>query len=434
MIRSCRRGAGGLVLGLAVLAGLAATSGCERAPATAPSEPAPVAAHESAPLDTEAVERLRALPYADFVSGEADGAADGVTVLDRQRMWPGLTLYSIQWLSAAELIDEQGTVLHRWQHPRRGRWDNVELLADGDLLVTGAEMSAPDAPDIRYYTSRMSWSGALRWQHYYNAHHDIEQTPSGALLVLTFERRIVPEVHPSVPLRDDNLTLLDQDGRIVESFSIYEALRKRPDIFPIHPGRPNVYAGRPWVNLLHTNSVEWMRHAQLVPRGALYGLDNVLVCFRHQNRVAVIHWPTREVVWAWGEGELDGPHDAQTLESGHMLIFDNGLKRGWSRVIELDPLSGRIVWEYRAAEPRDFYTPTKGSNQRLPNGNTLIANSDSGQIFEVTPAGEIVWEYFCPHRNDKGERATIVRAKRYSRKMIEAAVQRAGGVPTSEPS
>ncbi|HJP05426.1 MAG: hypothetical protein QGG67_07840 [Gammaproteobacteria bacterium] len=34
----------------------------------------------------------------------------------------------------------------------------------------------------------------------------------------------------------------------------------------------------------------------------------------------------------------------------------------------------------------------------LPNGNTLITESDRGRLLEVSPAGEIVWEYVNPDR------------------------------------
>ena len=71
------------------------------------------------------------------------------------------------------------------------------------------------------------------------------------------------------------------------------------------------------------------------------------------------------------------------------------------------------MWEYRAPEPTDFYSGSRGSNQRLPNGNTLIADSDSGRAFEVTSEGEIVWDYAVPHLDDEGHRATIERAQRY---------------------
>ena len=110
---------------------------------------------------------------------------------------------------------------------------------------------------------------------------------------------------------------------------------------------------------------------------------------------------------------MSGPHDATVLKNGHILLFDNGLGRGWSRVIELDPLTRQIVWEYRAPQPADFYTVVHGSNQRLPNGNTLIANSGHGEVFEVTPEGEIVWRFFNPDRKESGRRASVGRVTRH---------------------
>lgn len=34
--------------------------------------------------------------------------------------------------------------------------------------------------------------------------------------------------------------------------------------------------------------------------------------------------------------------------------------------------------------------------QRLPNGNTLITEGGTGRVFEITKAGQIVWEYVSP--------------------------------------
>ncbi|MBI1313757.1 hypothetical protein GC176_20895 [bacterium] len=44
----------------------------------------------------------------------------------------------------------------------------------------------------------------------------------------------------------------------------------------------------------------------------------------------------------------------------------------------------------------NFYAPIISSVQRLPNGNTLIDEGTTGRAFEVTPAGDIVWEYVNP--------------------------------------
>ena len=77
------------------------------------------------------------------------------------------------------------------------------------------------------------------------------------------------------------------------------------------------------------------------------------------------------------------------------------------------------MWEYRADPPDSFYTASKGSSQRLPNGNTLIADSDNGRAFEVTREGEIVWDFYCPHEIEAGERAAIVRAIRLDPELLD---------------
>jgi len=162
-----------------------------------------------------------------------------------------------------------------------------------------------------------------------------------------------------------------------------------------------------------------MSDARLAARAELYSLSNVVVTLRHQDAVVVIDWARKKVVWAWGQDELSGPHDAVVLPSGNILIFDNGLARGWSRVVEVDPMTRRIVWQYRAAEPETFFTLTRGASQRLPNGNTLIAQSGRGRAFEVTRAGEIVWEFLNPNLTEHG-RGAIVRMRRVEPAVVEA--------------
>ena len=54
--------------------------------------------------------------------------------------------------------------------------------------------------------------------------------------------------------------------------------------------------------------------------------------------------------------------------------------------------------------------------QELPSGNVLVTESDRGRVIEVTPGGEVVWEFLNPDvrgRGDAAERATIYRFNRY---------------------
>jgi hypothetical protein len=172
--------------------------------------------------------------------------------------------------------------------------------------------------------------------------------------------------------------------------------------------------------------VEWVRTNEKTGTNPIYSLSNILFCSRHQDVIGIMDWSTKKLIWVWGRGQLLGPHDATMLANGHILLFDNGLSRAWSRVIELDPVSNKIVWQYTAPNKKDFFTKARGSNQRLPNGNTLISQSDSGRAFEVTPAGDIVWEFYNPFKGEKKKRATIVRMNRFEKVRIQAILKKRG--------
>lgn len=371
------------------------------------------------------VDRLRSLPYVEG-SPVIPGEPEGVVLRDPQRSCPGYNFYETQMLSTAELLDDDGRVIRSWSYAPSDRWEHAELLPNGDVVAVGVapyvwtDGGPPGriADEARYIV-RFNWDGKVLWKKQIRAHHDVKLTPDGKLLTLTFQRRLVPAVDPAIDTRDDELTLLSLDGTVLASHSMLEAIARRPAVFRLKAVKPNTLGGPPWMDLLHSNSLEWLRDEHLVGQHPLYDLDNVLVCFRHQDRVAVFNWTRNEVVWAWGETELSGPHDAHMLDNGHILVFDNGLGRNASRGVELDPLTGKIVWQYQATPPTSFYTESKGSIQRLPNGNTLLAESDRGRALEVTPAGEPVWKFVCPHKMADGQRAAIVRMRRFPREFVE---------------
>jgi hypothetical protein len=100
--------------------------------------------------------------------------------------------------------------------------------------------------------------------------------------------------------------------------------------------------------------------------------------------------------------------------AGNVLVFNNGRERTpteFSSVDELelpfDPSRGFVreqgkafgpaapLWSY--SDPTAFYSHFISGCQRLPNGNTFICSGKQGRLFEVTPAGAIVWEYWNPH-------------------------------------
>ena len=83
-----------------------------------------------------------------------------------------------------------------------------------------------------------------------------------------------------------------------------------------------------------------------------------------------------------------------------MLLFDNfgGMRADASRVLELDPFTQEVVWRYGEREGQGIFSQSNGGAQRLPNGNTLVVESNAGRAIEVTSGGETVWEYVNPFR------------------------------------
>lgn len=172
----------------------------------------------------------------------------------------------------------------------------------------------------------------------------------------------------------------------------------------------------------------------------------------------IISKKTSEIVWKIGPdfsvapalraiGCIIGPHHAHIIPKGlpgegNVLVFDNGGAGGFgdpnpgspdgtwnalrdsSRVLEINPVSLELVWEFTARTagfPTDgedvrFYSRYESAAQRLPNGNTLITEARCGRIFEVTPDSEIVWEYISPHNLSEREGlffSDVFRAYRY---------------------
>ena len=70
-------------------------------------------------------------------------------------------------------------------------------------------------------------------------------------------------------------------------------------------------------------------------------------------------------------------------------------------------LSNQTVWFWHSKACHGMSSHIGGSAQRLSNTNTLICSDTEGHLIEVTPSGEVVWEYINPVASD-----SIVKFKR----------------------
>jgi len=144
---------------------------------------------------------------------------------------------------------------------------------------------------------------------------------------------------------------------------------------------------------------------------------------------ATVERATGRIVWKLAAPTIAQQHAPVPLENGNLLIFDNGTHRPdrsapFSRVIEVEIATQEIVWSYQDRPPFDFFSHNISNAERLGNGETLVCEGNFGRLFEVTPDGELVWEfvnpYFGPSLADPDGPPTnrVFRAFRYGEERI----------------
>jgi hypothetical protein len=352
------------------------------------------------------ISKLVSLPYVDFVTEpEARKKKVGVQLYDEELACPGLNLYwnQAEDSTAAYLIDMEGRVVHQWQNPRRGTWELVAIDTVGGVICM-----------LNYRIIKYNWQMQVLSVARGRFHHDVEPLSDGRLLTINRGYERVQHKERSIKITNDYLTFISPDGRISEEISLFELVKGHGIVQEILDEAAVVLPDSA-LDILHTNT------ANLLTRDiqGFCNVGNILVCLRNLDLIFVYDYEKRKIGWQYdGRGDWEYPHEPILLDNGNILIFDNGYDRGYSRVVEFEPLSKRVVWEYKGNPPESFYSQERGFIQRLANGNTLITESNSGRVFEVTREGRIVWEWFNPYFS-KGQRAIVRKMTRFDEGLID---------------
>ncbi|MDP8235843.1 MAG: arylsulfotransferase family protein [Candidatus Erginobacter occultus] len=358
-------------------------------------------------------EAIRSLPYVGAGSRTAGAGRNGVTAWNRELASPGSNLYLSGHLDGADLLDLAGNRLKRWESPRE---EVLALLPEkpkrGNLTGLRFAHALPDLGllAIHDYIAlvRLDADSRVLWTFSGEPHHDLWITPGGEIFVLTSREEQIPRLHPKTPILVDYVTVLDRSGKEKRAYSILKMLENSPYSFLL-PAVNQIEDDQP-LDILHANSIQVFDGSWAGLDPEIYREGNILLSLRNLSFVFIYDPENREIVWGWGPTNLSYQHKARLLDNGRILIFNNGQET--SKVVEVDPLTGEIAWEFRGGEEHPFFTRLLGAAQRLSDGNTLVTESEAGTVFEVTPAGEIVWQFVNPGETG-GKIAVIPEMHRY---------------------
>lgn len=380
---------------------------------------------------------------------EALTGPTGVLKYDKTKAYAGYTLFSPQIQSKKTyLIDMEGNIVHEWACKAvPGLY--AELLPNGHLLRAERIDQAKQLKDAGLYEKwgqdkyvriggtggilrEYDWDGNVVWEYIMATpfkemqHHTFKRMPNGNTLILGWEfmskedaikhgrdPKKIPDHMPKYEgighngFWNDFVREVDPQGKTVWEWHVSDHLGKGDKKFDFNYQLPapvgDIYHYYDWS---HFNTVDYIPES-----------DTIVLNSRNLAEFYLVNHKTGELEYRWGnpsaydpeakkpgwyddgDQELYGSHCATPLENGHILVFDNGSERPEarrSRAVEVDPATGKIVWEYESKHTQGFFSNRQGGVQRLANGNTLICSTHGGHVFEVTPDHEVVWEFISP--------------------------------------
>ena len=342
---------------------------------------------------------------------------------------------------ASYLINIMGDEVQTWPHTGFPA-EMIDPVLNNDKRGHVLLAREPE-PFFNEVLLEMDWDGNVVWQWGEEApggmarqNHDLCRLASGNTLLISKQEYSVPSIHDEA-FMDQPFYEVTPEGKIVWEWVAHEHL----DELGITGERVELLfsktLGRPRAYIFVINDLQPLGPNKWFDSGdERFHPDNIMLDSREANFIALIEKATGKVVWRLGpdfpaaydfsKRDFNGPcpkpidtisgqHDAHMIApglpgNGNVLVFDNDGPAGLpqvpgktfpgSRVLEIDPITEQIVWQYDATKSGGpfwgFYSSFISSARRLPNGNTLICEGMHGRIFQVTEEGEIAWEFVNP--------------------------------------
>jgi len=362
--------------------------------------------------------------------------------------YAGYTLWSPNGGNSSYLLDMDNAVVHTWIHARPGGY-SAYLLEDGSVLRPAlSNNSSLNGGGAAGIVERRAADGTLAWEYWYSSnlvrsHHDIEPLPNGNVLLIAWERKLAAEavaagLDHSIEIWPDHIVEVEPTGattgNIVWTWRFWDHLIQDHDptkanygIVADHPELMDINVGNGMLggDWTHINAVSYSPELDQIVISS-HNLDEFYV-IDHSTTTAEAAGHTGgnagrggDILYRWGNPanyRASGPHyfnvvhcstwiPADCPGAGNILAFNNREGTNSSIVAEIvPPHDGTYTyaltpgaaygpaaptWTYSAA---GFYSNHLGGCQRLPNGNTLIAESTSAYLFEVSSAGAVQWSF-----------------------------------------
>lgn len=355
---------------------------------------------------------LRTLGYVSWAPVESTEDV-GVTIHDTRLTFDGPSLYTTSG-PYTYLIDINGNTLNTWKFGSGDYTSSyAEMINNGDLIIYAKDK----------IFAMLDWDSNVLWQTKMRAHHDFHVAKNGNIYALARRDSVLFVQGMPVPILEDFITVLSPKGDVIKTIPFFDSIKDQYELKKMTKIYEEIlnpitivqmilrkikghflFMGDSPMDIIHSNSIELLDRD--IP--GLGSAGDILLSAREIDLIAVLDPDKNRLLWSWGPGHISKQHRPTVLTDNNILLFDNGRSSGFSRVIEIDPVTQKIVWSYNSDGTNDFYSSRSGLCQRLPNGNTLITESNGGRAFEISTDGNIVWHYFNPDVSKKNSKRRVI--------------------------
>jgi hypothetical protein len=375
-------------------------------------------------------------------------------------------LYSPSSGTTSFLVDDQGNTVHSW--PSTNNVGNTLYLEEGGTLIRTIRTGVfGPGGGTGGGVERLALDGTVLWTYEYDTggnihHHDVEPMPNGNVMLVAWESKTQadaiangrdPALTPGATFFPDHIIEVEPTGpttgTIVWEWHVWDHLIQDFDATKANFGDPAANPQLLDINYPATTSADW-NHVNSIDYDPVY--DRIVISANFQNEFWIIDHSTTtaeaaghtggnsgmggDFLYRWGNPEayragtvadkdLFRQHGVKFIPPGYpgegnILLYNNQISPS-SRVEEIElPLDingdfvfgvgpawgpAAPVWTYQ--DP-GMNSAIMSSAVRMANGNTLIASTLQGRVFEVTPAGTNVWEINPPPGTGGAFHASIV--------------------------
>jgi hypothetical protein len=387
--------------------------------------------------------------------------------LNTPQAFVGYTLLAPKQYTSTYLLDNNGKVVHSWTASKYPPGQSAYLLANGDLIracsIRNPDLSTGGGEGGRI--EEFNWEGDMVWSLDYSTpqymqHHDFVVLPNGNILMLVVEKKtydeaiaagfdptkltgeiktngyMVPdsvvEIKPTYPSGGKVVWSWHVWDHLVQGFSSskanYGTVAAHPELIDPNGGGQDIPAFWNHMNSITYNATLDQVMVSVRGNSEIWVIDHSTTTAEAAGHSGGVHGKGGDLLYRWGNPAQYGAgtktddilfqqHCAMWIDAGlpgagDILIFNNGLGRGYTTIDEITPpvdskgnyslTTGKafgptsLTWTYKANPPASFFASEISGAQRLPNGNTLICDGIHGTIFEVTADGQTVWKYINP--------------------------------------